>query len=198
MIIRLRCLQILDNKRWVKLYDTLFIVLNEERNVLSWKLCKRTKFSAIENVLQLVKDSLDKQGQKPAIFLLHNCCSWRAKLLKIFPNIAIKLDPFHAIQRVVKKIPKKNGCSETITQLRRKMTLSLRQLFRDTKDRCEQRTMETPSPEVILENIEIFMRQWSKAEIDSIPLLSSKAVIEINNLKHHVIIGCRRRQLADV
>jgi len=32
------------NKRWVKLYDTLFIVLNEEGIVLSWKLCKGTKF----------------------------------------------------------------------------------------------------------------------------------------------------------
>ena len=178
------------NKRWVKLYDTLFIVLNEEGHVLSWKLCKGTKFSSIENVLQLVKDRLDKQGQKPAIFFLDNSCSWRAKLLKIFPNVTIKLDPFHAIQRVLKKIPKKKGCTETVTQLQRKMILSLRQLFRDTKDRGEQRTMDTPSPEVFLENIEIFMRQWSKAEIDSIPLLSSSAVKEINNLKHHVIKGC--------
>ena len=40
-------------------------------------------------------------------------------------------------------------------------------------DRGEQRTMDTPSPEVILENIEIFMRQWSTAEIDSVPFLSS-------------------------
>ena len=75
-------------------------------------------------------------------------------------------------------------------QLRRKMILSLRQLFRDPKDRGEQRTMGTPSPEVILENIEMFMRQWSTAEIDSIPLLSSSAIKEINNLKHHVIKGC--------
>ncbi|PFX25193.1 hypothetical protein AWC38_SpisGene10207 [Stylophora pistillata] len=34
------------------------------------------------------------------------------------------------------------------------------------------------------------MRQWSKAEIDSIPLLSSSAVKEINNLQHHVIKDC--------
>ena len=53
------------------------------------------------------------------------------------------------------------------------MILSSRQIFHDPKDRGEQRTMDTPSPEVILENIEIFMRPWSKAEIDSVPLLSS-------------------------
>ena len=39
------------NKRWVKLYDTSFIVLYGEGNVLGLKLCKRTKFSSIENVL---------------------------------------------------------------------------------------------------------------------------------------------------
>ena len=32
---------------WMKLYDTLFIVLNEEGIVLSWKLCKRTNFSSV-------------------------------------------------------------------------------------------------------------------------------------------------------
>ena len=73
------------------------------------------------------------------------------------------------------------------------MILSLRQLFRDPNDRGEQRTMDTPTPEIILENIEIFMRQWSKAEIDSIPLLPSAAVKEIDNLKHHVIKGCLSR-----
>ena len=50
--------------------------------------------------------------------------------------------------------------------------------------------MDTLSPEVILENIEMLMRQRSTAEIDSIPLLSSSAIKESNNLKHHVIKGC--------
>ena len=70
------------------------------------------------------------------------------------------------------------------------MILFLRQLFRNPSDRGEERTMDTPSPEVILENIEIFMRQWSKIEIDSISLLPSGGVKEIDNLKHHVIKGC--------
>lgn len=38
------------NNRWVKLYDTLFIVLNEEGIVLSWKLCKGSKFSSVEPI----------------------------------------------------------------------------------------------------------------------------------------------------
>lgn len=33
------------NKRWVKLYGTFFIVLNEDGIVLTWKLCRGTKFA---------------------------------------------------------------------------------------------------------------------------------------------------------
>ena len=54
----------------------LLSLTDEEGGVLSWKLCKGTKFSSIENVLQLIKDWLDKQEQKPTIFILDNCCSW--------------------------------------------------------------------------------------------------------------------------
>ena len=91
----------------MKLFDTLFIVLNEEGNVLSWKLCKETKFSSIENVLQFEKDTRDDQGQRTTIFFLDNCCFWREKWFKIFSDMGIKLDLFRAIQRVIKKIPKK-------------------------------------------------------------------------------------------
>ena len=178
------------NKRWVKLYDTLFIVLNEEGIVLSWKLCKGTKFLSVENVLKLLKERLDRQGKNPTIFMLDNCCSWRTKVTKVFPNIAVKLDPFHAIQRVIKKIPKKKGCTETITQLRRQMILSLKKIFREPADKGEQRTMDTPPPEIILKNIDNFMRQWKTVEFNSIPLLPSSAVHEIEKLKGHVTKGC--------
>ena len=142
------------NKRWVKLYDTLFIVLNEEGVVLSWKLCKGTNFSSVENVLKLLKERLHRQGKNPTIYMLDNCCSWRTKVTKVFPNIAVKLDLFHAIQRVIKRIPKKKGCTETITQLRRQMILSLKKIFREPADKDEQRTMDTPSPDIILKNID--------------------------------------------
>ena len=107
----------------MKLCDTLFIVLNEEGIVLSWKLCKGTNFSSVENVLKLLKERLDRQGKNPTIFMFDNCCSWRTNVTKVFPDIAVKLDPFHAIQRVIKRIPKKKGCTETITQLQRQMIL---------------------------------------------------------------------------
>jgi len=178
------------NKRWVKLYDTLFIVLNEEGIVLSWKLCKGSKFSSIEDILKLLERRLHNQGKNPSMFFLDNCCSWSSKLRKIFPNISIKLDIFHAVQRVVKKIPRKKGCNKTLKQMRRNMILGFKQVIRNPADIGEQRTMCTPAPEIILMNIEIFLKQWANVEIDSVLLLLSSAIHEIEKLKCHVKKGC--------
>ena len=86
-----------------------------------------------------------------------------------------------------KKIPKKKGYNEAVTQLRKKVMRSLKQLSRGPSDRGEQRTMDTPSPEIVLENIKAFMKQWGDTEIDSVILLPSAARKEIDNLKNHVI-----------
>ena len=36
---------------------------------------------------------------------INNCCEWKDLLLQIFPNIAVKLDLFHAVQRFVNTLP---------------------------------------------------------------------------------------------
>ena len=178
------------NKKWIKLYDTLFIVLNEDGLVLCWKLCKGTKFSSVHNLLKLLQERLDAQGKDPPIILLDNCCSWRKKMTQIFNNSSVKLDIFHAVQRVVKKIPKKKGCTEVLKHMRRTMIKSFRQVFRDPSDRGEQRLMLTPSPEVILKNIDMFLKEWKSVEINSSQILPSSAVREIEKLKCHITKGC--------
>ena len=50
--------------------------------------------------------------------------------------------------------------------------------------------MDTPSTEIILKNIDNFMRQWKTVEYNSIPLLPSSAVHEIEKLISHVTKGC--------
>ena len=56
--------------------------------MLSWKLCKGTKFSSVKNVLKLLKERLDRQGKN----LPFSC--WTIAVT------GVKLDPFpfHAIQ----------------------------------------------------------------------------------------------------
>ena len=45
-------------------------------------------------------------------------------------------------------------------------------------DKGNRRTMPTPSPEVILNNIESFINQWSAMVHDSVPLLPASAIRE--------------------
>ena len=41
--------------KWVKLYDSLFIVMNEIGMVLSWQFCKGTSFAAVEGQLRSLR-----------------------------------------------------------------------------------------------------------------------------------------------
>ena len=96
--------------KWIQLYDSLFIVMNEIGIVLAWKLCKGTAFDKVEDLLTSLKDRLATKGCAVNHFYIDNCCQWRHKLNSVFHGVFIKLNPFHAIQRVVTKIPKKGGC----------------------------------------------------------------------------------------
>lgn len=42
------------------------------------------------------------------LIVLDNCCHWKSKIQKNFANTDVKLDIFHAVQRITKKVSKKN------------------------------------------------------------------------------------------
>lgn len=70
------------------------------------------------------------------------------------------------------------------------MIESFKLIIRDSADKGKVRTMPTPSAEVILNNIQTFMNQWSTVEHDSVPLLPASAICKIEKLKEHVLKGC--------
>ena len=90
-------------------HESLFIVMHEISTVLAWKLCKGTALDKAEDMLTSLKDRLASKGCVVNHFYIDNCCQWRHELNSLFDGVSIKLDPFHAIQRVVTKIPKKVG-----------------------------------------------------------------------------------------
>lgn len=53
-----------------------------------------------------LKKRFDEAGVKLSGIFIDFCCKWRDSLSNIFPNVPVKLDLFHAIQRVVKEVPK--------------------------------------------------------------------------------------------
>ena len=75
----------------------LFIVLNEEGLVVNWKLIKTTAQKEIEPVLQSVKSV---SGVSLKYIFTDTCCGCREIYEDIFPDALIKLDLFHACQRI--------------------------------------------------------------------------------------------------
>ena len=77
----------------------------------------------------------------------------------MFDGVSMKLDPFHAIQRVTSKIPKKRGNSP-FERLRAQMVRDLKLILRHPSDIGKQRTKPTPSELVIEKNFQNFLTQW--------------------------------------
>ena len=98
----------LPDGSWSTQFDSLYIVLNETGQVLTYKLTKGTALSKVEDihVLKNLKSRLDQQKASCETIFVDDCCKVCSKLQQIFPNMSIKLDLFHAIQRVTSKVPK--------------------------------------------------------------------------------------------
>ena len=58
-------------------------------------------------------------------------------------------------------------------------------LFRDPRDKGQQRTLPTPAADILLNNLRIFMTMWKDAEIDGWFIFSDKVFKQIDLLKVH-------------
>ena len=127
----------------------LFIVLNEEGLVVNWKLTKTTVQKEIEPVLQSVKIM---SGASLKYTFTDTCCGCREIYEDIFPDPLIKIDLFHACQRISKLLTdKKSNLAERFSQ-------NFGLVLREDNDLSEIRNFETPSREKILTNLEHFLQ----------------------------------------
>ena len=100
-----------------------------------------------------------------------------------FGLIPIKLDLFHAVQRIASKIKKRHP-------LRRKCLDSFRLVFRQSGDIEKERKQPTPSRQVMQENLARFRENWTNVELSGDKVLSDKAHKELDKLKVHIEKGC--------
>ena len=89
--------------KWVSLYSSLFIVLNNIGQVIAWQLTQTTSISETGDLLSSLVERLhNKEAQFTAVYV-DNCCTVRYKLQEHFgPEVSIKLDIFHAVQRITR------------------------------------------------------------------------------------------------
>ena len=130
--------------RWVQQYDTLFAVLNEQGLVVAWQLAKGCSFSKVKHTLLNLKKRLEKGNEKVESFCIDNCCQWRNLIKEIFGNhTEVKLDLFHAVQRISSQIPKHHP-------FRKQCVAALRLVFRHHDDLEKDRKRETPCSSEIM------------------------------------------------
>ena len=98
-----------SDRKWERQYDSMFAVLNEDGIVLAWQLTKGTAFENLKDLLTNLKQRFDQQKRNVKLCVIDNCCSWRGKMQQVFGSeMEVKLDLFHAVQRVVRCIPKRH------------------------------------------------------------------------------------------
>ena len=171
------------DKHWTKQYNGLFCVLNAEGEVVTWKLTKALTFEHVKDKLLGLQQRLQRLGQLEEFFV-DTCCSLRAKLQEVFgPQLKLYLDLFHAVQRIMKKIPKRHPYHLECLK-------ALQLVFRDPSDQGDTRTKSTPSPSILRQQLLQFQTVWEGVFCNDQPILPPAAKKEIRCLLVHVDKGC--------
>ena len=114
-------------------------------------MCNTTSHEDID-----VVENIAKRDTKELKFILSdNCCKQKLFFNQHFPHCDVKLDIFHAVQRITKTVHEKT-LPESLGLMR-----SFGLVFRQRDDLGEIRTMITPEPAEIMENIERFVTKNS-------------------------------------
>lgn len=172
-----------DNK-WINQYRSLFCILNEFGQVIQWQLTASEGFEEVRPMFMDLKKRLDKKYTVPEGVFIDNCCKWREAIHSVFPKIPVKLDLFHAIQRIVKKIPKRKKLSKD-------MANDIGLIFRATNDYGENRKCNTPKPADIIENFRKFEKKWKNPKYkNGTNILSKEIRKEMKKLMVHAEKGC--------
>lgn len=144
-----------EDNVWVPQYDSLFLVMNGVGKIVTWQFTKGTYFTLVEQVLRDLNIRSEQQQCKITTVYIDNCCSLRNKIQSALGNdISVKLDIFHAVQRIVRTLPKRHECFYKCLE-------RLRLVFRADGDSNKKRTSNTPSPDIMLRRCKI--RIWKES-----------------------------------
>ena len=170
-----------DDGVWVPQYDSLFIVLNKNGQVLTWQLTKGTAFSQIEILLRELKE----RASDLTCVYIDECCKLRGKITSIFgTGVLVKLDLFHAVKRITSTLRKKHS-------LTRQCIEDLQLVFRQNGDSSKKRMLATPKPEEITTKIEHFLTKWKDSkDREGRNVFTPDTADAIRKLKHHISLGC--------
>ena len=172
-----------SDARWIKLFKCVFCVLNECGQILHWRFTRGESFEEVNDVFLNLKIRFDLKGVRIQGIIIDNCCKWKGMFSTIFPDVPVKLDLFHAVQRFTKAL------SHDV-RLRSGIAKEYGLIFRHPHDLGEKRVSPTPDTDTILQNLAGFQRKWSQQTFNGLPVISPAAQKAIDNIQVHIQKGC--------
>lgn len=157
------------------------IVMNEDGKIVSWQLTKRTSLAEVQYLLE----NLKSRSQAIQVVYIDDCCKLRRKIHSVFGrNVLVKLDLFHATQRITKTLSKANDLFYNCVQ-------DLRLVFRKDGDSGKKRQSDTPDSMVMMQHIDMFENKWKNvSDTKGRSIFSTQTASAITNLKRHIKNGC--------
>ena len=98
-----------DDGKFVCQYQNIFLGLNENGEVLTCRITKSTASSEIEDLLKELITRFDRVGVPLEMIIVDDCCHVTNLYERIFPEVKIRLDLFHACSRILQSISKKDS-----------------------------------------------------------------------------------------
>lgn len=171
-----------SSKRFVKQYNSLFFAMNGKGQVLEFKLTKSTKLDEVGDLLRRINSRMQHPLQ---LIMVDNCCQSALILKRFFGNqLQVKLDLFHATQRLSGVIPKK-------TALRNQILKEYALVFRDTNDIGRVRSKATPTSNVLQSNLELFKKKWMVHISGQVIENRFKRIVKVlSDIENHIHKGC--------
>ncbi|XP_028410080.1 uncharacterized protein LOC114532711 [Dendronephthya gigantea] len=170
--------------RWIKLMKCVFIVLDNNGKIIHWRFTKGESFNEVSGIFRELKDRFERLNTDLEGIVIDNCCKWRSQFQsQFFPNILVKLDLFHAVQRFVTTLP-------MAIRLNTDICKGYGLIFRQSNDLGIKRLQPTPDKETLIANLESFQRWWKSKTWKGEYILNQAAKKAICNIKLHIVKGC--------
>ena len=116
--------------RWITQYNSLFSVLNNIGQVITWQLTKSSSIiDECNDLLSELKERMLLQETQLTELHVDNCCNIREKVQELLGrHIRVCLDIFHATQRITRVIQKRHPLCKQVMK-------DVKLLFRDPGDK---------------------------------------------------------------
>jgi hypothetical protein len=169
--------------RWIKAMKCIFIVLDNNGKIIHWRFTKGESFGEVSGIFKELKTRFEKLNNDLEGIVIDNCCKWRGQFFQIFPNVLVKLDLFHAVQRFVTSLPMEVRLNTDICR-------AYGLVFRQPNDLGSKRLRPTPDSKTLLINLESFERKWRSKMWRGTCIFNPAAIKAIANIKLHIMKGC--------